>query len=100
MPGVIGHHIPIRVNGIDTPELRGKCQAEKDLARLAKQTTVESLRAARVIELKNIKRGKYFRVIADVFVDGKSLAERLIKNKQAVSYDGGTKISWCKKIGD
>lgn len=95
-PDVIGYRMSIRVNGIDTPELRGKCQAEKDLARLAKQTTVESLRTAKLIELKNIKRGKFFRLIADVYVDGKSLAERLIKNKQAIVYNGRTKINWCE----
>jgi len=29
---LFGHNIPIRVEGIDTPEIRGKCQKEKDLA--------------------------------------------------------------------
>ena len=67
----------IRINGIDTPELRGKCDKEKQLARLAKHFTVERLRAVRGITLKNIKRGKYFRLIADV--DGVSLGEQLIK---------------------
>ena len=76
-PAVIGEHMSIRINGIDTPELRGKCDKEKQLAKLAKQFTVERLRAARSITLKNIKRGKYFRFIADV--DGVSLGEQLIK---------------------
>jgi len=29
---LFGHNIPVRVKGIDTPEIRGKCQKEKDLA--------------------------------------------------------------------
>jgi len=76
-PPVIGEHMSIRINGIDTPELRGKCDKEKQLARLAKQFTVERLRAAKSITLKNIKRGKYFILIANV--DNVNLGEQLIK---------------------
>jgi micrococcal nuclease len=94
-PAVIGEHMSIRINGIDTPELRGKCETEKQLARKAKQFTVEHLRAAKNITLKNIKRGKYFRLIADVYVDGISLGELLIKYKHAVIYQGKAKKTWC-----
>ena len=94
-PAIVGEHMSIRINGIDTPELRGKCDKEKQLARLAKQFTVEHLRAAKSISLKNVKRGKYFRLIADVYVDGVSLGELLIKNKHAIKYGGGTKVNWC-----
>ena len=45
---------------------------------------------------KNVKRGKYFRILADVYADGVSVADELIKNDFAVKYDGGTKIDWCK----
>ena len=41
----------VRVMGVDSPEIRGKCQAEKRLARQAKQFAVEKIRAAQVIEL-------------------------------------------------
>lgn len=95
-PAVAGERIPVRVNGIDTPEMRGKCQAEKEQARLAKQFTVQTLRLAKTIELRNIQRGKYFRLVADVYVDGESLAAELINKKIAVRYDGGTKIDWCE----
>lgn len=47
--------------------MKGKCQKEKDLARLAKQFTVFKLRGAKVIELRNMQRGKYFRIVADVY---------------------------------
>lgn len=94
---IIGDRISIRLAGIDTPELRGKCDQEKQLARKAKQFTVQQLRSAKQIRLKNITRGKYFRIIADVYVDGHSLNEALIKNQLAVRYSGGTKSKdWCK----
>ena len=94
-PTIVGEHMSIRINGIDTPELRGKCPREKVQAKLAKQFTVKHLRSAKRITLKNIKRGKYFRLIADVYVDGVNLAEQLIKNNHAVEYQGKTKKNWC-----
>lgn len=94
-PSVIGYRIPIRVNGIDAPELRGKCPEEKARAKAAKQHTVSVLRGAENIELRNIKRGKYFRLIADVYADNISLADSLIKAGLVRPYDGGTRLGWC-----
>ena len=85
----------IRINGIDMPELRGKCDKEKQLARAAKQFTVERSRATKIIILKNIKRGKYFRLIADVYIDGVSLGDLLIQNHHAIKYVGKAKPDWC-----
>lgn len=96
-PDLLGYRIGIRINGIDTPEIRGKCKQEKQLAYKAKELTVVTLRNAKKIELRNMKRGKYFRIVADVYADGKSIAKKLIDNKLAVKYDGGTKTKdWCK----
>ena len=96
-PEIMGYRIGIRVNGIDTPEMRGKCQKEKSLARKAKQFSVEKLRGAKKVVLRNMKRGKYFRIVADVYVDGKSLGGMLIDQELAVVYDGGKKAKdWCK----
>jgi len=96
-PKIIGYRVAIRINGIDTPELRGKCKEEIKMARAAKRKTVTLLRGAKHIELRNIKRGKYFRIIADVYVDGISVADELLKGGYAVRYSGGHKIDWCKK---
>jgi endonuclease YncB( thermonuclease family) len=44
-----------------------------------------------------MQRGKYFRIVADVYADNQSLADELIKNNLAVRYNGGTKVKdWCK----
>lgn len=95
-PPVAGQHIGIRVYGIDTPEMRGKCPEEKELARKAKQRAVELLRAANTVELRNLRRDKYFRLLAEVYVDGKNLGDSLIKEGLAVPYYGKTKTSWCR----
>jgi len=94
-PPIVGERISIRVLGIDAPEIRGKCESEKIKAREAKQYTVQALRSAKTIELRNIQRGKYFRILADVYVDGDNLAERLIKVGHARVYDGGKRLGWC-----
>ena len=41
--------------------------------------------------LKNMEREKYFRVVADVIVDGENLADVLIEAGIALKYDGGKK---------
>ena len=94
-PDLLGHKIGIRINGIDTPELRGKCDEEKRLAQKAKQATLELLHRGKLIQLKNLQRGKYFRIVADVMIDGKNIADRLIDAGLAYEYHGGRKQRWC-----
>ncbi|MCI5212638.1 MAG: hypothetical protein D3910_28480, partial [Candidatus Electrothrix sp. ATG2] len=51
---------------------------------------------ARKIKLKNVRRGKYFRIVADVQAGKQNVADVLIKKGLAVRYDGGTKgFNWC-----
>ena len=96
-PKIIGKNIPIRINGIDTPEIRSRCKKEKKLAIQAKYILVKFLKSAKTIKLSNIQRGKYFRIVADVYVDDIDIAKVLINNKLAVPYFGKTKIKdWCK----
>jgi len=94
-PDIIGKRVPIRVIGVDAPEIRGKCQAEKVAARKAKQFTVAALRSGKVIELRNIKRGKYFRILANVYIDGKNLSNKLIRAGHGRFYSGGKRAGWC-----
>ena len=96
LPPIVGKNIPIRVNGVDTPEIRGKCQYEKNLALEARDFVRDKLSNAKEIKLTNLQRGKYFRVVANVLVDGVSLEQELLDNKLAYRYDGGKKLSWCE----
>lgn len=95
-PEILGKRIGIRINGIDTPEIRGKCDKEKIMALHVKRFVTRKLTKAKVITLKDMKRGKYFRIVADVDLDGESLGERLINYKLAVEYDGRKKPNWCE----
>ena len=95
LPPIVGKNIPIRLNGVDTPEIRGKCQYEKDLALKARDFVRNKLANAKEIKLTKLQRGKYFRVVADVYVDGVSLEHELLDNELDYKYTGGKKSSWC-----
>ncbi len=95
---LFGENISVRVVGIDTPEKNGKKPCEKERARDAQKLTGSLLKNAKSIELRNVGRDKYFRVLAEVWADGKSVGDILIKNKLAYPYDGGRKpasTNWC-----
>ena len=92
IPDVFGKEISVRIKGIDTPEKRTKNPREKELAFKAK-ARLESLMKGK-IELKNVDRDKYFRLLADVYVDGQSVAEILIREGHARPYGGGKKEKW------
>ena len=96
LPPIVGKNIAIRLNGVDTPEIKGKCQYEKDLALEARDFVRNKLANAKEIKLTKIERGKYFRVVAKVLIDGVSLEQELLDHGLAYKYNGGKKSSWCK----
>lgn len=86
----------VRVEGIDTPELRGKCPQERELAQRAKALVEEYITPT--VMLINPQHGKYARrVVAEVYTaEGISLGALLIAAGLAHEYHGGTKIDWCR----
>lgn len=100
VPALIGKNISVRVFGIDTPEVKTKNNCEKEAGRIARNLVASTLRNAQIVELHNVQRDKYFRILADVIVDGRSLKDILLKNNLAYAYDGGTKkhLDWCKVL--
>jgi len=88
----------IRLNGIDTPEMRTKDEDEKEIAILARDALSEKI-MGKEIRLENIKTEKYGRVLCDIYLDQSHLNQWLIDEKYALPYDGGTKVipkSWKK----
>lgn len=104
IPGVhplLGEKISVRVRHIDAPEIKGKLPCEKEAARIAQRLVENQLKRAKRIDLKNVDRDKYFRVLADIEVDGKNLKAIVEKNHLSVAYEGGTKqkLNWCSRLG-
>jgi endonuclease YncB( thermonuclease family) len=88
----------VRLNGIDTPEIKGKTEEEIKMAKEVRDA-LTNLILHKVVKLKNIGSEKYGRILADVYLDELWVNEWLIKERYAVKYDGGTKKtpkSWLK----
>ena len=72
-----GKNISIRLRGINTPELKSRNEEERKFATIEKQRLSDLLHNARTIELRNLGRDKYFRINADVYIDGEPLLPKL-----------------------
>lgn len=86
----------VRIKGIDTPELKGQCAQERELAQKAR-ITVESLVNGKTVILKDIENGKYGgRVLAHMATEnGDDVGFFLITRKLAHIYDGKKRPGWC-----
>jgi endonuclease YncB( thermonuclease family) len=71
--------IRVRIEGVDAPEIRGRCPGEKALA-IAAKAFVTDQTSGRSINLTAIRYGKYAgRIVAEVVLDdGSSLGELLV----------------------
>ena len=95
MHPLFGDDLSIRLFGVDTPEMRGTTDEVKALAMQAQQLTEKALQGAIKIELRNPQRGKYFRIISEVWIDGESLAGMLKEKGLAKDYYGeGARPEW------
>lgn len=94
------YRLSVRLNGIDTPEIKGKDVSEEEkAAAVVTRDFVSSLILHKYVKLENIQNEKYGRVLADVYLDDIHLNSVLIEQGYAVKYDGGTKVkpvSWIK----
>lgn len=98
IPGVhplLGEKIKVRLRGIDTPEIRGKCKREKALAVKARDALVAMLKGAPRIDLVDVERGKYFRIIATVIAHGLDVGKMMIEKGWARPYEGGKREPLC-----
>jgi micrococcal nuclease len=87
--------LKVRLWGVDTPEMLGRCLEEKELARKAKQYVHDVLGTAEVILIEIKGKDKYGRVAAMVEYDGKDLASDLLQEGLARPYHGGKREAWC-----
>lgn len=80
-PDVIGSDITVRISGIAEPLIvaqEGK--PNRFFQTQAKKFLTAYLSDSKTIDLKNIRRGQDFSIIADVIADSNSLAEIMIEN--------------------
>jgi endonuclease YncB( thermonuclease family) len=93
--------VDLRVRGVDTPEIRGKCQYEKDLAQAAKTFVSELiLTTNKRVKLTligcNAAEGAGFgRCLGNVYVGSTSVADALIAAGFARPNFGEPRLPWC-----
>lgn len=102
IPAVFSHEIPVRIRGIDAAEMKSSNNCELEMAIRAKEVVTTLLKTAKKIDLEDVGRDKYFRLLAEIVVydDTKiaPLSVYLIEHGYAVPYNGDTKpkVDWCK----
>ena len=91
------YRFSVRLSGIDSPEIKGHTQREKNAAIVARDA-LHKLIFGKVIELRNNANEKYGRLLADIYLHTADGSENLIHinkwmldNKYAIPYNGGTK---------
>lgn len=96
LPPIFGDILMVRLAGIDTPEILGKCEKEKKLAADARNYVNTILENAKEIDLYDLERGEHFNLIARIMANGKNVSDLLIKEKFAVPTSGSqSKPDWC-----
>ena len=102
---LIGESISIRVNGVQAPERQTSDACEAELALIAMAEVAKQLSLAERIDLLEIDRDKYFRILAKVALtmpggEVVDLTDFLLEHFLGVPYDGQTKptVDWCSML--
>ncbi len=88
--------VNIRIRGIDAPEMKSRCVAERSAA-LEARAVLSDLLGSGKVTISNIGGAKYYgRVLADVDTqDGEAVSEILLTLRLVRPYWGGRRESWC-----
>jgi endonuclease YncB( thermonuclease family) len=105
IPDVFGKKMPVRIRHIDTAEMNGKTPCEKEMAQKAKDVVASLLKNAKKIDLVDVDRDKYFRLLCSVNITTQAnetfdLSNYLMAEGYAVPYEGETKpkTDWCSLL--
>ncbi len=93
-----GHEVTVsvRIRGIDAPEIKSRCEAERRAAERAK-SALEDMVGLAAVRLRDIGGGKYYgRVLADVeAADGTPVGAALLALELVRPYRGGRRDPGC-----
>lgn len=91
---VVCNKIPLRLYGIDTPEINDARPGLKALAQKAKARLVDLVSPSHKVEVEIIGRDKYFRIDAVVYSDGIDVGKILVVEGLARPYLGNGPKPW------
>jgi endonuclease YncB( thermonuclease family) len=93
-----GHEVTVnvRIRGIDAPEMKSRCEAERRAA-LAARAALVAMVGPGAVRLRAVGGGKYYgRVVADVeAADGTAVGAALLSLNLVRPYGGGRRAPWC-----
>lgn len=101
LPPIFGHDLPVRVADMDAPELRSRCVTESLKTReraygiQARDFFVGRLKHSEEIRIFNLRRDSFFRIVADVELDGVDLKKIMIEAGYAQTAVDGVITGWC-----
>lgn len=91
--------VTARLAGLDTAETYApRCDAERAHGALATDR-LRHLVASGAVTMARLGEDKYGRPLIRLMVDGRDVAEKMIREGLAVAYDGGARVDWCKRLG-
>lgn len=91
---VVCTKMPVRLSGIDTPELHDQRPEMKALAQKAKSRLTDLTSSAHKVEMRVNGRDKFFRLDADLYSDGVSVSKTLLDEGLARPYSGEGPKPW------
>ena len=83
----------IRIADIDTPELNGVCEYERDLALRARNRLVQLLNAG-AFQIARKGQDRYGRTLATLHRSGRSIGDQLVAEGLARTWSG-RREPWC-----
>ena len=90
----IKYNSRVRLFGIDTPESRTRDKVEKKYGLLSKKFLQEQIKKSKKVTIKTYKgdeTGKFGRILGDIWIDGKSVNQKMCDKGYAVPYYGQNK---------
>ena len=98
LDGGVDVSVRIRIRNVDTPEIHGECEYERNMAARAKARLAEMLPVGSMVELNNIKDDKYLGRIDAIVTDshGDDVGNKLVREGIGRKYNGGRREKWCK----
>jgi len=89
--------VRVRIRNVDTPEIHGDCEYERNMAARAKERLGQIIPVGTIVELSNVKDDKYLGRIDTNVADasGRDVGRMLIDEGLGRKYSGGRRAPWC-----
>ena len=84
------YRFQVRLNGIDSPEIKGKTPEEKELAQISKNT-LHNMIYGKIVRLEKVENEKYGRILAEIYIGDTNINKFMIASGNAIEYNGGAK---------